>query len=144
MAINENIKKLRVEKKLTQKELSALTGISEVMISQYERGIRIPKNRNLRKLASVLDATGSILLGEELPFDLVSPNDNLDNYESPIAVHANTDLELYEHKLLNNYRLLNEEGKKEANKRVEELTEITRYQKKKTKENGDKLSPLAP
>lgn len=130
MAINENIKKLRVEKNLTQKELSALTGISEVMISQYERGVRIPKNRNLRKLASVLDTTGSILLGEELPFDLVSPNDNLDNYESPIAVHASTDLELYEHKLLNNYRLLNEEGKKEANKRVEELTEITRYQKK--------------
>lgn len=130
MAINENIKKLRVEKKLTQKELSALTGISEVMISQYERGVRIPKNRNLRKLASVLDTTGSILLGAELPFDLVSPNDDLDNYESPIAVHANTDLELYEHKLLNNYRLLNEEGKKEANKRVEELTEITRYQKK--------------
>lgn len=130
MAINENIKKLRVKKNLTQKELSALTGISEVMISQYERGVRIPKNRNLRKLASVLDTTGSILLGEELPFDLVSPNDDLDNYESPIAVHANTDLELYEHKLLNNYRLLNEEGKKEANKRVEELTEIARYQKK--------------
>lgn len=132
MSIGQNIKQLRIEKKLTQKELSKLTGISEVMISQYERGIRIPKNRNLRKLAYVLDESGSRLLGEELPFNLIGPEDtleNISNYEPPFKEITDVHLELFEHKLLGNYRLLNEEGKKEANKRVEELTEITRYTK---------------
>lgn len=130
MSIGSNIKQLRIEKKLTQKKLSELTGISEVMISQYERGVRIPKNRNLRKLASILDMSGSRLLGEDLPFDLVDPEDNLDNYSAPIRTISNVQLDLFEHKLLGNYRLLNEDGKKEANKRVEELTEISRYTQK--------------
>ena len=50
MSIGDNIKQLRLEKRLTQKKLSELTGISEVMISQYERGIRTPKNKNLKKI----------------------------------------------------------------------------------------------
>lgn len=131
MSIGSNIKQLRIEKKLTQKKLSELTGISEVMISQYERGVRIPKNKNLRKLASILDMSGSRLLGIDLPFDLVDPEDNPDNYCTPIKEISNVQLDLFEHKLLGNYRLLNEDGKKEANKRVEELTEISRYIQKK-------------
>lgn len=130
MSIGSNIKQLRIEKKLTQKKLSELTGISEVMISQYERGVRIPKNKNLRKLASILDMSGNRLLNMDLPFDLVGPEDNPDHYRTPIKEISNVQLELFEHKLLGNYRLLNEDGKKEANKRVEELTEISRYTQK--------------
>lgn len=37
------LKELRKEKGLTQKELGAAIGISEVMIGQYERGVRTPK-----------------------------------------------------------------------------------------------------
>ncbi len=129
MSIGDNIKQLRIEKNLTQKKLSELTGISEVMISQYERGVRTPKNKNLRKLAYILDMSGSRLLGEELPFDLVSPEDDLDNYIAPFKTISDVQLDLFENKLLGNYRLLNEEGKKEANKRVEELTEINKYTK---------------
>lgn len=127
MSIGDNIKQLRLEKRLTQKKLSELTGISEVMISQYERGIRTPKNKNLKKIAHILDRSGNRLLDEELPFDLVGSEDNFDNYETPFKTISNVQLELFEHKLLSNYRLLNEEGKKEANKRIEELTEINKY-----------------
>lgn len=127
MSIGENIKMLRKEKGLTQKQLSQLTGISEVMISQYERNIRTPKNKNFSKLAFILDKTGSRLLGEELPFDLFRPNESYKDYSTPIAVKNDLPLELYEQKLLNNYRVLNTLGKKEANKRVEELTEINKY-----------------
>lgn len=41
--------------------------------------------------------------------------------------NVNPDILFPEQKLLRNFRLLNERGKKEANKRVEELTEIIRY-----------------
>ena len=46
-----------------------------------------------------------------------------------ISTDTKLTLDLFEHKLINNYRLLNTAGKKEANKRVEELTEINRYNK---------------
>lgn len=127
MSIGDNIKKLRIEKNLTQKELSSLTGISEVMISQYERNVRTPKNKNLKKIAFILDKSGSHLLGEDLPFNLIGSDDTIMNLSSPIATVNDLPLELYECKLLNNYRRLNTLGKKEANKRVEELTEINKY-----------------
>lgn len=130
MSIGKNIKQLRSEKNLTQKQLSELSRISEVMISQYERGIRIPKNQNLRKLAAILDPTGERLLGEDLPFNLVdlSASETIHS-TSPVRTVSDFGLDLNEHKLIDDYRLLNKSGKEEAIKRVEELTEIMKYTK---------------
>ena len=132
MSIGKNIKKLRTEKKLTQKQLSELTGISEVMISQYERGIRTPKNKNLLKLACILDKSGQKLLDEDLPVCLMLPDENIEEVKNS-SIYLNVEhvsikeLDFYENELITNYRQLNEAGKKEASKRIEELTEITKY-----------------
>ena len=64
MSIGNNIKRLRIEKKLTQKKLSELTGISEVMISQYELGLRNPKLENLQKIAKALNVHSLVLLDQ--------------------------------------------------------------------------------
>ena len=48
------LKELRKEKGLTQKELGAAIGISEVMIGQYERGVRTPKIEMREKIANAL------------------------------------------------------------------------------------------
>ena len=45
----------RKEKQLTQKDLSALTGVDQADISRIERGIANPTLRLLRKLADGLD-----------------------------------------------------------------------------------------
>lgn len=132
MSIGDNIRKLRIEKKMTQKELSKLSGISEVMISQYERGVRVPKNNNMARIAYVLDKSGSKILGEELPFDLLDSEwnkDFVDIYRTPVPQIKDTHLDYSENELITNYRMLNDEGKLEASKRVEELTEIVKYQK---------------
>ncbi len=133
MSIGDNIKKLRLEKKMTQKELSKLSGISEVMISQYERGIRVPKNNNLARIAYVLDKSGSKILGEELPFDLLDSEwdkNFIDRYHPVVGQIKDTQLNYSENELITNYRLLNDDGQAEASKRVEELTEISRYTQK--------------
>lgn len=132
MSIGDNIKKLRLEKNMTQKELSKLSGISEVMISQYERGIRVPKNNNLIKIAYVLDKSGSKLLGEELPFNLIDPDrdkEYMNEYRPPIREILDIKLSLSEHELIGYYRLLNDAGQQEAIKRIEELAEIVKYQR---------------
>lgn len=132
MSIGDNIRRLRLEKKMTQKELSKLSGISEVMISQYERGVRVPKNNNMARIAYVLDKSGRELLDDELPFDLLDPTwdkDFIDIYRQPVPQIRDTHLDYSENELITNYRMLNDAGKLEASKRVEELTEIVKYQK---------------
>lgn len=42
MSFNENLKKIREEKGLTQGELAEMVGISQPMIAQYEMGIKLP------------------------------------------------------------------------------------------------------
>ena len=51
------IKQRRLEKKLKQKELSQLAGITAAAISYYENGKRLPTVDNARKLAKALDCT---------------------------------------------------------------------------------------
>lgn len=53
-SIGENIRKLRLNKKLTQKELAQKCNISLSALNKYERGERIPKIENISSIASAL------------------------------------------------------------------------------------------
>ena len=66
MTIGEKIQFYRKANKLTQKELSELSGISEISIRKYEAGDRFPKNEQLQKIASVLEIGGNELLDVKL------------------------------------------------------------------------------
>jgi transcriptional regulator with XRE-family HTH domain len=57
-----NLKEKRKEKKLTQKQVADLCGITQVSYSYYEVGKRNPKPAMLKKFASVLDCTVDELL----------------------------------------------------------------------------------
>lgn len=105
-----------------------MSGIPIAVIDDYENKLRIPKNKNIIRLASVLDPSGTELLGEELPFDLYKDGDDFKNggtsFSTPLTdkqIHAS------EYELLKSFRQLNKLGKHEAEKRVGELTEITKY-----------------
>lgn len=124
----ENILKLRKMKNISQEELSEMSGIPVKLIYEYENKIRIPKNKNLIKLASVLDPIGSELLGADLPFALYS-NDDGDNteYKNYNLIAKDKRIRISEYHILESFRQLNELGKEEAEKRVAELTEIKKY-----------------
>ena len=128
MEICENILKLRKKKKLSQEELSQLSGIPLAVIDEYENKLRIPKNKNIIRLASVLDPSGTELLGEELPFDLYKDGDDFEHggcsFGTPLLdkkIHES------EYELLKSFRQLNKLGRHEAEKRVGELAEIKKY-----------------
>lgn len=57
MALGQNIKKYRKEKKLTQKELASLAGVNEVTIRSYEAEKYRPKIETLQKIAEALDVS---------------------------------------------------------------------------------------
>ena len=100
------IRKCRTEKGLTQKKLGELCGIADSNIRKYESGNQNPKIETLQKIADALDIpVNRLLAGKIISRD-----------------------ELKE-KLSEYCKKLNETGKKEAAKRVEELTHLEKYTK---------------
>lgn len=63
MALHDNLKKIREERKLTKKEVCEKTGISERAYLTYEYGEREPKISVIEKLADFYGVTTDYLLG---------------------------------------------------------------------------------
>jgi transcriptional regulator with XRE-family HTH domain len=61
--LNIRIKQLRLEKKLTQKELGDIIGVAHNAIANYEIGGRSPDYSILSKLADYFECTVDYLLG---------------------------------------------------------------------------------
>lgn len=176
MSIAENIKYLRKQKHMTQKQLSEKTGLAVITIQQYEAGKYSPKHDNLIKLATALecevsDIDESIIViplpkyeltperlekarldaearkliekhkaGESLTDEeqrkisdygerIKKDMENLPKLRESIKNFSNAVDKWGENILIDRYRQLNNDGKREAVKRVDELTEIPRYTK---------------
>jgi transcriptional regulator with XRE-family HTH domain len=63
------IKEMLMQKELTQKELSEMTGITESAISHYVKGDRVPRGANLVKIAKALGTTADDLLSGDCEMD---------------------------------------------------------------------------
>jgi transcriptional regulator with XRE-family HTH domain len=62
----KNLKKLRNEKNISQRELAEIVGVTQVAISQYEKGESVPRINIAMKLAESLDTTCEKLCGKEV------------------------------------------------------------------------------
>ena len=63
--IGKEIKKARIEKGMKQKDLQALTGLSQKHLSQVENDAADPRASALRKIAMALGVSADRLLGIE-------------------------------------------------------------------------------
>lgn len=111
-SVASRLKKAMELRGITQAELVKKTGIGKSSISTYLSGEYIPKQKNTYKLAKALNVNEAWLLGQDVE---IERKDN---------VKALTDKEF---KLLSTFNLLNDIGKTEAQKRVEELALIGKY-----------------
>lgn len=125
MSIAENIKYLRKKNKMTQKELAEKSGLAVITIQQYEAGKYEPKNESLYKLRKAFNCNIYEIIDE--PFEFKIPNVLLESLKPGETVQT---VNIRENKLISDYRQLNDKGKLEAVKRVEELTEIKKYTEK--------------
>ncbi|MBO4583478.1 MAG: helix-turn-helix transcriptional regulator, partial [Clostridia bacterium] len=60
---DNNLKRLRKEARLSQAELSALLGVHQTAVSQWECGRTQPDVRSLKKLAALYSVPLEALLG---------------------------------------------------------------------------------
>ncbi len=91
-------------------ELSDITGVSKASISQYVNGSHVPGNISAEKIGKILKVSPLWLMGFDVPIDRApAPKEN------------------YPQKIMQYYDMLNDTGKKEAEKRIEELTHVPKY-----------------
>jgi len=129
--ISQRIKEALTLRNLKQADLVELTGIGKSSISTYISGAYEPKQKNIYKIAKALNVDESWLMGNDVPME--RSNNNFNN-----------NLSEEEKELIEDFNKLNNTGKKEATKRVKELTQIKEYIYEEpetfaahSKENGD-------
>lgn len=80
MSFGEKLKICRVARNLTQPDLAALVGSTKQVISNYEKGLRVPKVVAAAKLASVLDVPVNYLVNDCISVRLWESEDYLEDY----------------------------------------------------------------
>lgn len=140
MTVGENIRRLRKEQGLTQKQLGQLCGINEANIRKYELGGANPKIETLHKIAKALEKSIILLVeGCDDKYPL-TPNDfridlanTMTDEEKWIQdyMNGNTPENSWKRELdlLNHFRKLNKKGEIKALEQVELLTKVPEYQK---------------
>lgn len=112
MGMAERIKERRILKGLTQEELGEKIGLQKSAIAKYENGrVENIKRCVMENMAEVLECSPCYLMGWD--------DDDGDT--------AAKDKML---RILRYYRSLNSTGKREATKRVEELSNLPQYSKR--------------
>lgn len=130
-SMGERIQKAREAANLTQKELADKVDISLSLIEQYESNARNPKTDTLFKIAEALNVNPKDL--GHIGVFFFNDYTFLDSEENPVIVQQGSYLTRTEVPLVSAFRKLNDNGKKKAVERVEELTEIQKYQARKEK-----------
>ena len=76
--MGEKLKSLRIEKKLTQKQVADRIGLAISAVSSYESGARYPSYDVLAKLARIFHVSTDYLLGmtDTRNVDVTGLNDN--------------------------------------------------------------------
>lgn len=67
MTIGEEIRRIRLQKGLKQKDLAALAGVPTITLQQYERGVtKQPKLEQLQKIAAALEIPISFFIDTDI------------------------------------------------------------------------------
>lgn len=66
MFIGERLRIARINKGLSQQQLGEMMHVSKVSICGYEKGNRVPSNKNFLKLVEILEVTPDYLLGRDV------------------------------------------------------------------------------
>ncbi|MDA2525876.1 helix-turn-helix transcriptional regulator [Bacillus cereus] len=63
MELNERLKSLRTERKLTQEQFATAVGITKASVSKFENGIKTPSRETIERIADYFNVTTDYLLG---------------------------------------------------------------------------------
>lgn len=121
MTTGQLIKAARKKAGVTQEELGKKIGVSGSSMAQWENDLRNPKLDTLQRIAAALGVGVAQLMPPDNYWEDTDGNGHTEPMEPPAAAPKDRiDAALDR---------LNDEGQEKAAERVEELTEIPKYQK---------------
>lgn len=85
MISGEKLRKLRLLRKLTQKELAYMSGLTDSAIRNYELGYRSPDNEQLKKIAEALQCDASALV-DHTPISIFEFMQVVFDYEEELKI----------------------------------------------------------
>lgn len=91
MKFKENLKRIRKEKKLTQKQLAELLNKQEITVRKYESGEISPPLKVIEEIAKILDVSNDELLTEK------TDRESLKEWQEKISVKSNIQIKLCEY-----------------------------------------------
>nr|DAQ32510.1 MAG TPA: Helix-turn-helix XRE-family like protein [Caudoviricetes sp.] len=134
-----NIRKYRIEKGLSQRELGELVGMTQQQIAQYENGKRKPKLETLDKLAKALGVKpGQLYFDEYVVHEHYTHPESLrDMMEKKITLDVDRQALMKAiskapgtlEQIVTSFTKLNDKGQEKAASYVEDLTKIPEYKK---------------
>ena len=134
-----NIRKYRIEKGLSQRELGELVGMTQQQIAQYENGKGKPKLETLDKLAKALGVKpGQLYFDEYVVHEHYTHPESLrDMVEKKITLDVDRQALMKAiskapgtlEQIVTSFTKLNEKGQEKAASYVEDLTKIPEYKK---------------
>lgn len=118
---NNRLKELLIEKNMTQKELSNLTGITPSSISDWLRGKYEAKQDKIDIIATSLNVSQAYLMGYDVP--------KVNNIKNLTKVsNQNSVLTINQEKIIQLFSELNEEGQEKAIAYTQDLVDSGKYE----------------
>lgn len=122
MTVYENMRRIRLEKHMTQKQVASACGMTDAAIGAYELGKYKPKPATVAKFAKALGVTPAELYG-------ISNDGQVSDEDmaalAQIETDGNVDPDTADKiRLLSAFEKLSPAGKTEAVRRVEELAYV--------------------
>ena len=102
----------------SQQRFSERTGLNKGSLSQDDHGKKIPSNITASKIADIFHINPAWLMGFDVPMDRKTPD---------LTTSSSYDLLPDEASLIDNYRSLNLEGKKEVDKHMKYIVSQEEY-----------------
>lgn len=130
MTIGERIRFFRKEQGLTQDDLARKMGIKRGTLAQYESDRRNPKLETLEKISGALGVEIGKLCGLSSLDDILKvadPDAKEDLYKIAGVAAQNINIQGQREELESAFDKLNNIGREEAVKRVQELTRLSKY-----------------
>ena len=125
--LGERLKKLRIKENLTQQQVADVLGITKAAVSKYEHGERKLNDKYVEQLAQLYHADPLyIILGITQDSFQKQMETKVEAYHAHVETVRDESLS----KIKGIFDRLNEEGMKKAVERVEELSEMQRYQRR--------------
>lgn len=119
MEFNERLRTIRKENGLTQAELAEKAGIAVNSVRLYESGKVIPKLDTIARIARAMGLTASDFVGGQWG-----------KFQGGFCSEEEVQRDDREARLIYYFQNLNEDGQATALERLEELTQLTKYQRR--------------